>query len=634
MYCMQTCETKRSLYGIPLEPLPDPALFNDCSQEACGSEIPTQGMTGRGCLFDDFDPDVFEKPCCKSGCCSICNRIGDDAPFLVPHVMACMEGPTRWKNRSIRLKINQLPACRCMPARCAVAFGGLMDDCTTAQPDGNCGDLNPYGTSCCIKPHVNTGLYQVLCIRVRGVPTVEYNDIETSPAFVNDTQGYYLTARITLHLEVLLKDCCGYLYTVKTSYRLPNTMLLRFPLHCKLCNLGEANIYLKTKMQLCDDRTLGPGTSPNLMYTFVVNMAIDACIIKHIPYDWCGTTNDCFPSMVNGAHNISDPDNVNALDAPYMVPFPIACGRFRSERTMIPGPDGVPVYSCRSLAVPLPPAADMPGVGPWEVISAGATGGTKVAFWPYYCFFGKTEGECQADIGMTCSEYCANVLGVDCGTFCNVVFGKPCSAVTCNEFYTYLCNRHDMRIRIYATLALVVRDSLGDTYTIPTNYYRDMNINLGTAYSNICRSWLYVKTKFSLCRIDDPIATGATTVNLPIDVKIEACVMKLIPYQITGRDPHCNYGPWYYKSYCKYPIRYNNLDISGGSADIVGESGQAAEPGESYAADYVDETNAASEVYFARDPLSGAAGTASTNPRNSYEARESMPAGCRQGRRA
>ncbi|MDR1598486.1 MAG: hypothetical protein LBS11_01180 [Oscillospiraceae bacterium] len=599
MYCMQVCETKKTLYGVPLEPLPNPTLFDDCAQENCASDDP---QTGRGCLFDDFDPDVFNKPCCKSGCCAICSRIGDDAPYLVPHVISCMEpwpyaastcpGTGRCLNHSIRIRINPLPTCLCHPTDYIIPLP------VPPGPDTDCYAI-PHSDVCCITAgnieNEPTG-YKPLCIRVRGVPSVEFVEPAGSTiSYVNDPNGYYLYARPTIHLEILLQDCCGYLFTVKSSYRFLNTMLLTFPLHCRLCELGEANIYLKTKIQLCDASPdlITPGLNGQTMFDFTVNLSVDACIVKHIPYDACGAASACLPSLVNGANNVSDPESVLALDAPYMVPFPIACRRFRSEREATYGPGGVPVYTCVSVGVNMPP---LPGVGPWTVITVGSTGQTRVQF-----------DDCLPSP-------------------CDIAATLPClSPRACCEKHRENCSSHILELSLRTQMAITVRDSLGDTYTVSVDTEMPFNINLGTAWRNICRAWLYVKTKFSLCGGEIMVA-GPGAVGLPIDTLIEACVMKLVPYQITGKDPHCNLGPWYYRNYCADGFRENcaalPASLEGASPEEAAAQRPAPEPAPSLPED------ADTYEYYPDEAI-----PTGTRPSPARPIRGPVPAGCRKNRR-
>ncbi|MDR0395808.1 MAG: hypothetical protein LBH66_00725 [Oscillospiraceae bacterium] len=623
MYCMQVCDSKKTLYGLPLEPLPSPAVFDDCADEDCASD---DVQTGRGCLFDAFDPDTFNRPCCKSGCCAICARIGDDAPYLVPHVISCMEpwpyaasscsqGTGRCRNHRIRLRINPLPACSCSPTNEIFHIPG--------QPLADC-DRYPYSASCCIVPRNGTQGYQVLCIRVRGVPSIEFEEPAGSTiSYVNDPQGYYLYARPTLHLEILLRDCCGYLFTVKSSYRMLNSMLLAFPLHCRLCDLGEASIYLKTKVQLCEPSVpiIMPDGSGMRMFDFQVNLSVDACVIKHVPYDSCNAATACLPSLVNGSNNISDPENALALDAPYLVPFPIACRRIRAERVMSYGPDGVPTYECVPVGVTLPPTANLPGVGPWTVVEAGSVGQTDVVFDD--CL----PGPCPPGAYLPCLTPRA-----------------------CCEKHRENCESHTLEATLRAHMSLTLRDSLGDIYPVVVDIDQPFNINLGTAWRHICRAWLYVKTKFSMCG-ERLITTGGYQ-SLPIDTLIEACVMKLIPYQITGRDPHCNLGPWYYRDYCRDGFRENcaalpNTYASGAPGESVDpdESGElnAHDPGGA-SAQTQSEPNAAVEPepnpslsapdypdpygYYPDDAASAALRAATARP-----IRDPIPLGCRQNRR-
>lgn len=605
MYCMQSCDVNKTLYGIPLEPLPDPVLFDDCGAEDCGNF--TDPVHGAGCLFDEFDPDIFNKPCCKSGCCAICNRIGDDAPYLVPHIIACMEpwayaastcvgqGHGRCRNHRVNLLIGLLPTCKCMPIIGVFpANGGATQEYC---------DETPLSTLCCIRPVAPADVasavrgYEVMCIRVRGVPKMEFVEYGlANPAFYNDPNGYTLTVRPTLYLEVLLKDCCGYMYTVKTSYRFPNTMLLVFPLRCRLCDLGDANIYLKTKIQLCGGTNIiRPDRSEERRFDFTVNMAVDACIVKHIPYDTCGVTNSCLPSLVNGAHNISDPQDVYALDAPYLVPFPIACRRIRSERVLDETEWGTPVYRCVNRSITLPPFNQWPGVGPWKIISVSSTGQTGVTF-----------DDCVVPTPpQTIAE-------------CNATHDIPCmTEAECNAKLLENCHSHTLEAQLNVSLVVQVEDSLGNTYTITASFPQALNINLGTEWANICRAWLYVKTKFSLCEDTRVVAGGGTGVpvvlSLPVDMLLEACVMKLIPYQITGKDTRCNLGPWYYTDYCKYPI-----------APVVPLSASPAPSGASQPSVQTPEE----DTSFVSQPAQADARPAPARP-----IRDIIPAGCRKARR-
>lgn len=220
--------------GLPLTVDNDWKRFDRCD-DGCDNS----------CEFDDSDPDIITKPCCSRGCCKHCAVIGGDAPYLVPKAVAC--GRTRKR---------------------AVTIPNLMQ----IQ-----GDMP------------GRGAHTLMCVRGMGVQNVTY--------FNTTQEGYEINIRFDIPIEITLKDCCGFVFTVKSTIKagtVAGVGEVKIPLGMKAKYLGDGGgfLYIKTKVRLCE-----PVDNITANAAVNLNILVEACAMRFIPY---GITGD--PSTRTGPY--------------------------------------------------------------------------------------------------------------------------------------------------------------------------------------------------------------------------------------------------------------------------------------------------------------------------------------------
>ena len=219
--------------GIPLVTDTDWKRFDNCGDDICDD----------GCDFDDSDPDIITRPCCANGCCKHCATIGGDAPYLVPKAIAC--GRTR---------------------RRSATFTGLLEDLDEMPGRGD---------------------HTILCVRARGIARI----YEQSGVGADDMYNIYMTVEIPI--EIVLKDCCGFIYTVKSTIRSDNygggdgtnPVNIMIPLGFSKEHLcyGDSFFYVKVKVRLCEQIEEATTSSE-----ITLNTLVEACVVKFIPYGIVG----------------------------------------------------------------------------------------------------------------------------------------------------------------------------------------------------------------------------------------------------------------------------------------------------------------------------------------------------------
>jgi len=128
--------------------------------------------------------------------------------------------------------------------------------------------------------------HTICSIKASGNPTV------TIPA-TQDCEAYDLLLDLRIPLEVVVKDCCGFTYCLKSYINtstvvgggsLPDDMLrLRIPLCTKLVNVGDTQLYIKTRVRLCTHVDVGD-TCTNDTYNqnlqVHVDILVEACLMR------------------------------------------------------------------------------------------------------------------------------------------------------------------------------------------------------------------------------------------------------------------------------------------------------------------------------------------------------------------
>jgi hypothetical protein len=103
---------------------------------------------------------------------------------------------------------------------------------------------------------------------------------------------YAITVAFDIPVEIVMVDCCGYIYTVKSTIHVPSGTIpaLTIPLGFNSSNVtnGSAFLYLKVKVRLCEQATLTSGSN----VTGVINILVEGCVQKFMPYGLIGDPNN------------------------------------------------------------------------------------------------------------------------------------------------------------------------------------------------------------------------------------------------------------------------------------------------------------------------------------------------------
>ncbi|GHU72587.1 hypothetical protein FACS1894184_20410 [Clostridia bacterium] len=175
------------------------------------SDVPDGGEGG------STDSGYTEEPCCYNGTCCPCKTIAGDAPPLYPKAIGC-------GRRHICKTIKTLPLCK-EQLEVGVTENGHAD--LPGRP-----------------PHT------IVCVRATGASIVQMEDcMETNDLnLINpDCNSYNLWVRFKIPVEIIVRDCAGYLYCLNSFF----TELVRIPLTSMIYNLGGAFIYTKVRVRLC-----------------------------------------------------------------------------------------------------------------------------------------------------------------------------------------------------------------------------------------------------------------------------------------------------------------------------------------------------------------------------------------------
>jgi hypothetical protein len=205
--------------GIPLTVDTDWKAYTQCDDDICG-----------GCEFEASDPDIINTPCCSNGCCKHCATIGGDAPYLVPKAIACGRNRMRGKDiEDLLLKLTEMPG---------------------------------------------KGPHSALCVRSRGITNVQYVNV--------DCEKYELEMKVDIPIEIVIKDCCGFIYTIKSTIE---EQSIKIPLGFTVQHLAEGGsfLYFKVKVRMCEQmENVSTGS------TFNLNILLEACVVRLVPYGIVG----------------------------------------------------------------------------------------------------------------------------------------------------------------------------------------------------------------------------------------------------------------------------------------------------------------------------------------------------------
>ncbi|MDR1570116.1 MAG: hypothetical protein LBS72_06465 [Oscillospiraceae bacterium] len=251
---------------------------------------------------NDHYSDHPTRPCCVNGNCSACSSIAGDAPWLMPKAIGC--------GRTHKCKFEWKFA----------LYESELDD----------GDLpgRPPHTIVCVRA---TGTTKARIAKEKMIGNTTSGDDHDDPC-----QSYDLWLCLTIPVEIIIRDCCGFLYCLKSSF----AQYVLIPLCTKVRNIKDAQVYVKVRVRLCstvkvlgsgdDDDTIdgaptaAPDTDPeegdtpmsddescsNLGYedgifgdhalpTVKLDVLIEACIMRLVPYGVLGgDPYKCLPGAV------------------------------------------------------------------------------------------------------------------------------------------------------------------------------------------------------------------------------------------------------------------------------------------------------------------------------------------------
>ena len=143
--------------------------------------------------------------------------------------------------------------------------------------------------------------YNITCVRAKGVSSIEQRTGSGA-----DCDSYDLFINVRIPIEIILRDCCGYLYILRSELcgnSGPNDIApgaeqrgigVRIPLCSRVGLLGDSMLYVKTRVRLCE--TEGPITTDNpatsctsgsaVMVT--LDVTVEACVMRLVPYGLMG----------------------------------------------------------------------------------------------------------------------------------------------------------------------------------------------------------------------------------------------------------------------------------------------------------------------------------------------------------
>jgi hypothetical protein len=163
---------------------------------------------------DEVITETISQPCCNSGGCCACDKIGGDAPWLQPKSVGC--GRTH--------KCN-------FPWMFALHAEELDNGDLPGRP-----------------PHT------IVCVRAKG--KTSSNVVEglmtgqpgnNDPATWDPCLSYDLYLCVKVPVQIVLRDCAGFLYCLTSMF----SQIVKIPLATRVMNLKDTQIYLKARVKLC-----------------------------------------------------------------------------------------------------------------------------------------------------------------------------------------------------------------------------------------------------------------------------------------------------------------------------------------------------------------------------------------------
>jgi len=247
-------------------------------------------------------PDHPTLPCCQNGSCAACGSIAGDAPWLLPKAIGC--GRTHLCKAQVQLNLEP------------------DDEPDPVPANGECWDKREVGP---LDDHDLPGRppHTIVCVRARG-NTAACVDMTTDTCDTGtDCTKYDLVLRIDIPVEVIVRDCCGFLYCLKSHF---NTYLnedctscplrVRIPLCTKVQNLGDSQLYIKVRVRLCSTTTTEAaagttteewpsdcfgGHTADTKPVVKLDILIEACVVRLVAYGNQGNDPYACPPWAAGA---------------------------------------------------------------------------------------------------------------------------------------------------------------------------------------------------------------------------------------------------------------------------------------------------------------------------------------------
>lgn len=181
-----------------------------CCEDKCNEYTTTGENATAGDYFDHPT-----RPCCCNGNCAGCNAVGGDAPWLMPKSVGC--GRTH---------------------KCQFEWNFALYDKDLDQ-----------GAIPGRPPHT------IVCIHAAGTSSAVIATSQMQEQLENGAtycDSYDLVLCITTPVEIIVRDCCGFLYCLRSKF----SQYVRIPMCAKVHNIGNAQVYVKTRVRLCEPVTV------------------------------------------------------------------------------------------------------------------------------------------------------------------------------------------------------------------------------------------------------------------------------------------------------------------------------------------------------------------------------------------
>ena len=180
---------------------------------SCCDECDSYGDGSEG---NDHYEDDPTRPCCQNGNCLGCQSIAGDTPWLMPKAIGCgrfHRCDFKWwfYVKESELDNHDLPGRPPHTIMCVRATGTTKARIACEKMQKNNGSVYPENT-------------KQRCL-----------------------DSYDLWLCLTIPVEIIVRDCSGFLYCLHSSF----STYIRIPLIAKFRNIKDAQVYIKVRVRLC-----------------------------------------------------------------------------------------------------------------------------------------------------------------------------------------------------------------------------------------------------------------------------------------------------------------------------------------------------------------------------------------------